>query len=59
MERDSRSLLAEAIREEKQLNCCARHARTVWFDENICPCCKLIEEVIYGKQEVDSVTTAR
>lgn len=40
----TRHLLAEAIREEKSLNVCARHPRTVYFDGPHCPCCALMAE---------------
>ena len=41
---DSREQLGEAIREEKSLNACARHAETVFFDGKVCPVCKLEAE---------------
>jgi hypothetical protein len=40
----SQEQLGEAIREEKALNVCARHPRTVYFDGPVCPCCKLEKE---------------
>lgn len=45
----SREVLAEAIREEKALKVCARHDRTVFFDEAECPCCRIEKEKRYGK----------
>lgn len=41
---DGPMLLADAIREEKGLHCCARHATTVWFDEPYCPLCVILAE---------------
>jgi len=42
---DGRALLAEAIREEKLLQVCFKHARPVCFDEVGCPCCKILNEL--------------
>jgi len=38
---DSRERLAEALRSEKSLNVCARHAVTIYFDgpDDACPAC--------------------
>ena len=44
--RMSREDLAEAIREEKQPKACARHPRTVWYDEPECPACKAEREFL-------------
>lgn len=41
----SKELLAEAIREEKSLQVCARHPVTVYYDEPSCPVCKMIDEL--------------
>jgi hypothetical protein len=41
----SKELLAEAIREEKSLQVCARHPTTVYYDEPECPVCKMIAEL--------------
>ena len=40
----SKELLAEAIREEKSLQVCAKHARTVYYDGKECPCCQILKE---------------
>ena len=37
-------LLAEALREEKQLQMCGQHPSVVWFDERHCPACRMITE---------------
>lgn len=37
-------LLAEAIRQEKTLQICARHPQFVYYDERECPGCKMLRE---------------
>ncbi len=44
--RDSREALAAAIREEKSLNACAKHPRTVYFDGPECPACEAAREFL-------------
>jgi hypothetical protein len=43
---DSREKLAQAIKEEKALKVCARHPRTVYYDEEECPACKASREFL-------------
>lgn len=41
----TRELLTEAISEEHiSLNTCGRHPRTVYFDGDKCPACRIISE---------------
>ncbi len=44
---DSREQLAEAIREEKSLNVCAKHFRAVYYDGKICPACQAQKELLH------------
>lgn len=45
----TRELLAEAIREEKELRVCVHHPRAVHYDERGCPCCRIEREVHLGQ----------
>jgi hypothetical protein len=50
---DSREKLGEAIREEKALKVCARHPRTVYYDEEECPACKASSEFLELTKEME------
>ena len=41
----SQELLAEAIREEKMPRICREHRKPVYFDEPVCPCCRIEDEL--------------
>jgi hypothetical protein len=43
--RDGRALLGQAIREEKQPQVCREHHGPVYYDEPMCPCCKIESEL--------------
>ena len=49
---DSRERLAEALRDEKSLNVCARHPTgTVYFDGPACPACEAERELLALTEE--------
>jgi hypothetical protein len=50
---DSREKLGEAIREEKELKVCAKHPRTVYFDEPECPACKATAEFLELTKDIE------
>lgn len=44
MHEDRRNDLADALRDEKELQRCERHYSTVFFDAPECPACVLLRE---------------
>jgi hypothetical protein len=46
IQRDSRKARAEAIAQEKSLQVCARHPKTVYYDEPECPACRASRELL-------------
>ncbi len=44
MHEDRRQDLADALRDEKELQKCYRHGSTVYFDEPECPACRMLRE---------------
>lgn len=46
---DGLSSLGEAIREEKELKVCHRHGSDVFYDDTMCPACRLLGEFFSPK----------
>ena len=44
MHEDRRNDLADALRDEKELQKCYRHGSAVFYDEPECPACVLLRE---------------
>jgi hypothetical protein len=54
MHEDRRRDLADAMRDEKELQKCYRHGSAVYFDEVECPACRMLRES-YMRPKVDKI----